>query len=73
MAQLSFAALDPWNKKEQTKREWFLGETDAVVLWATLLGLIEPQNPRAGKGRPPYPLEVMLRDVRITSRNAPGR
>jgi IS5 family transposase len=61
MTQLSFATLDHRNKKKQTKRERFLGEMDAVVPWATLLDLIEPHYPKAGKGRRPYPLEVMLR------------
>ena len=61
MTQLSFATLDHRNKKKQTKRERFLGEMDAVVPWATLVGLIEPHYPKAGKGRRPYPLEVMLR------------
>jgi len=61
MTQLSFATLDHRNKKKQTKRERFLGEMDAVVPWATLVGLIEPHYPKAGKGRRPYPLDVMLR------------
>ena len=61
MTQLSFATLDHRHKKKQTKRERFLGEMDAVVPWATLLGLIEPHYPKAGNGRRPYPLEVMLR------------
>jgi len=61
MTQLSFATLDHRHKKKQTKRERFLGEMDAVVPWATLLGLIEPHYPKAGHGRRPYPLEVMLR------------
>ena len=61
MTQLSFATLDHRNKKKQTKRERFLGEMDAVVPWATLVGLIEPHYPQAGKGRRPYPLDVMLR------------
>ena len=61
MTQLSFATLDHRNKKKQTKRERFLGEMDAAVPWAALLGLIEPHYPKAGKGRRPYPLEVMLR------------
>ena len=61
MTQLSFATLDHRNKKKQTKRERFLGEMDTVVPWATLVGLIEPHYPKAGKGRRPYPLEVMLR------------
>jgi len=61
MTQLSFATLDHRNKKKQTKRERFLGEMDAVVPWARLLGLIEPHYPKAGKGRRPYPLNAMLR------------
>jgi IS5 family transposase len=61
MTQLSFATLDHRNKKKQTKRERFLGEMDAVVPWARLVGLIQPHYPKAGKGRRPYPLEVMLR------------
>ena len=61
MTQLSFATLDHRHKKKQTKRERFLGEMGAVVPWATLLGLIEPHYPKAGNGRRPYPLEVMLR------------
>ena len=61
MTQLSFATLDHRNKKKQTKRGRFLSEMDAVVPWATLLGLIEPHYPKAGKGRRPYPLDVMLR------------
>ncbi len=61
MSQLSFATLDHRNKKKQTKRERFLAEMDAVVPWATLLGLIEPHYPKAGNGRRPYPVAVMLR------------
>ena len=61
MTQLSFATLDHRNKKKQTKRARFLGEMDAVVPWARLVGLIQPHYPKAGKGRRPYPLEVMLR------------
>ena len=54
MAQLSFAALDHRNKKKQTKRERFLGEMDAVVPWATLLGLIEPHDSKAGRRNPEF-------------------
>ena len=61
MSQLSFATLDHRNKKKQTKRERFLAEMEAVVPWALLLGLIEPHYPKAGNGRRPYPLAVMLR------------
>jgi transposase, IS5 family len=61
MSQLSFATLDYRGKKKQTKRERFLAEMDTVVPWATLLRLIEPHYPKAGNGRRPYPLAVMLR------------
>ena len=61
MSQLSFATLDHRNKKKQTQRERFRAEMDAVVPWAALLGLIEPHYPKAGNGRRPYPLAVMLR------------
>jgi IS5 family transposase len=61
MSQLSFATLDHRNKKKQTKRERFLAEMDVVVPWSALLGLIEPHYPKAGNGRRPYPMAVMLR------------
>ncbi|PQO21777.1 IS5/IS1182 family transposase [Rhodobacteraceae bacterium WD3A24] len=50
-------------KKKRTRREVFLSEMDAVVPWRRLLGLIEPHYPRTGAkgGRPPMPLETMLR------------
>ncbi|MFO0513393.1 MAG: IS5 family transposase, partial [Rhodobacterales bacterium] len=50
-------------KKKRTRREQFLGEMDAVVPWTRLVALIAPHYPKAGPkgGRPPMPLEVMLR------------
>jgi transposase, IS5 family len=50
-------------KKKVTRREQFLAEMDAVVLWMRLQALIEPHYPKAGLkgGRPPMPLEMMLR------------
>lgn len=50
-------------KKKQTRRETFLAEMDAVVPWPRLLTLIAPHYPKAGPqgGRPPMPLETMLR------------
>ncbi len=59
--QLSFATLDHQYKKKRTKREVFLAEMDQVVPWALLIALIEPYYPKAGNGRRPYALEVMLR------------
>lgn len=50
-------------KKKLTRREQFLAEMDAMVPWARLIGLIAPHYPKAGAkgGRPPMPLETMLR------------
>lgn len=50
-------------KKNRTRRELFLAEMDAVVPWGRLLGLIERHYPKAGPkgGRPPMPLQMILR------------
>ena len=61
MSQISFASLDHRYMKKQSKRERFLAEMDAVVPWVRLTSLIEPHYPRAGNGRRPYPMAVMLR------------
>ena len=59
-------------KKKQTPREQFLAEMDAVVPWDRLLTLIAPHYPKAGPngGRPPMPLETMLRVYFLQNRYA---
>jgi hypothetical protein len=59
----AFPGLRYAMKKKQTRREKFLAEMDVVVPWTRLLALIEPHYPKAGPkgGRPPMPLETMLR------------
>jgi len=61
--QPAFPGLRQSMKKKQTRREKFLAEMDVVVPWTRLLALIEPHYPKAGPkgGRPPMPLETMLR------------
>ena len=61
--QPAFPGLRHAMKKKQTRREKFLAEMDAVVPWARLLTLIAPHYPKMGPkgGRPPMPLETMLR------------
>ena len=61
--QPAFPSLRDAMKKKLTRRELFLAEMDAVVRWTRLLALIAPHYPKAGAkgGRPPMPLEVMLR------------
>jgi IS5 family transposase len=61
MKQTTFASL-AWNAKGRiTRRERFLGEMNAVMPWTRLTALVEPHYPKAGSGRPPLPLERMLR------------
>jgi IS5 family transposase len=61
--QPAFPGLRDAMKKKQTRRELFLAEMDVVVPWGRFLALIEPHYPKAGPkgGRPPLPLETMLR------------
>jgi len=61
--QPAFPGLRQSMKKKQTRREKFPGEMDAVVPWPRMLALIGPHYPKVGPkgGRPPMPLETMLR------------
>jgi len=61
MAQMTFGDAEYAGKRKKTRREVFLEEMDQVVPWKSLLNLIEPLYPIAGRGRHPYPLETMLR------------
>ena len=61
--QPAFQRLRAAMKKKVTRREQFLAQMEAVVPWQRLLALSEPHYPKVGPkgGRPPMPLEVMLR------------
>lgn len=61
--QPAFPSLRDAMKKKVTRREQFLAEIDAVLPWGRLLAVIAPHNPMVGPkgGRPPMPLETMLR------------
>lgn len=61
MKQTTFASMAWAAKGKVTRRERFLGEMNAVIPWARLIALVEPHYPKAGSGRPPLPLERMLR------------
>jgi IS5 family transposase len=61
MKQTTFPSLAWKAKGRTTRRERFLGEMNAVVPWPRLTALIEPHYPKGGSGRPPMPLERMLR------------
>lgn len=61
MKQQSLASLTYEGMKKRTKREKFLQEMARVVPWGRLERLVEPHYPRAGNGRQPRGLKVMLR------------
>jgi IS5 family transposase len=61
MSQMSFSDAEHASKRKKTRRELFLEEMDQVIPWKALIGEIAPVYPKAGRGRQPYPLEVMLR------------
>ncbi len=62
--QRTFASVAWTTKKKVTRRERFLAEMDAVIPWAELVARIAPHYPkrrRGHSGRPPIPIETMLR------------
>ena len=56
-----FADLEYQGKKRKTRCELFLERMDGLIPWQSLEDRIRPFYPRAGMGRHPYPLLVMLR------------
>ena len=61
MDQPTFAELEFQGKKRKTRRELFWNGWTGLVPWQRLEERIRPVYPKAGKGRRPYPLAVMLR------------
>lgn len=61
MDQLSFSEAEYNLKKKKTRREKFLEQMDALIPWKQLENKIRRYYPKAGSGRQPYPLDVMLR------------
>jgi len=56
MDQISFTGAEFATKKRKTRCEKFLQEMGKLVPWKELEAVIEPNYPKAGNGRPPYPL-----------------
>ena len=46
---------------KRTRKREFLDEMDRVVPWGKLVALITPHAPEGKRGRPPFPVETMLR------------
>jgi len=61
MEQPTFSDLEYQGKKRKTRRELFLERVDRLIPWQKLEGRTQPFYPKAGRGRHPYPLSVMLR------------
>ena len=59
---MTFAELEYDSKKRRTRREIFLEKMEGLIPWQQLEDRIEPFYAKAGRGRRPYPLGVMLRD-----------
>ena len=61
--QLGFTDYEQTYAKKKTRRQRFLDEMEATVPWDAFLALISPvyHRPSTKGGRPPFPLEVMLR------------
>ena len=61
MDQATFSELEYDNKKRKTRREKFLDRMDSLIPWQKLEKKVRRHYPKRGRGRPPYPLSVMLR------------
>ena len=59
--QGSFAEAEYGAKKKQTRWDKFLAEMEVVVPWMRLIERLAPLYPKGERGRPPIPLERMLR------------
>lgn len=46
---------------KRTRKREFLAQMERVVPWAALVELIAPYAPEGKKGRPPFPVETLLR------------
>ncbi|MGA9673606.1 MAG: IS5 family transposase [Terracidiphilus sp.] len=62
MRQITFANQASFEKYARpSRREQFLSTMESVVPWTELESLIEPYYPKAGNGRQPIGLSIMLR------------
>ena len=62
-SQMTFTPREFEAYRKPTRRERFLAEMDRVVPWGELVALVKPAYAKgtSGPGRPPIPLERMLR------------
>ena len=61
MRQITFACQPSYEMYARpSRRERFLQTMESVVPWRELEALIEPHYPKAGNGRQPVSLSIML-------------
>jgi len=73
--QISLAETEYAQKKRNTRRKKFLERMDALIPWDRLVKKLKHHYPKGRNGRPPYPLETMLRILcmqRLYSLSDPG-
>ena len=61
MSELTFAEAEYAIKKRTTRREKFLAKLEEVVPWQKLNQQLSKGYRKGGPGRPPYPLDTLLR------------
>jgi IS5 family transposase len=61
MQGMKQASLGLGNSTRRTRKRQFLDEMERVAPWAALVALIAPHMPAGQRGRPPFPVEAMLR------------
>ena len=61
MPDLKQQVLGLGQSTKRTRRPEFLRAMESVVPWTNLVALVSPYMPEGRRGRPPFPVEVMLR------------
>lgn len=61
MKQLGLTDARLMKRTKRTRKEQFLDEMDQIIPWQRLIDCIDLHYPKPGNGRPPIPLERMLR------------
>ncbi len=61
MYQLTFDDATYLGRKKSTRRQRLLQKMEHILPWDTFRDIVKPHYPKGKRGRPPIPLETMLR------------
>jgi IS5 family transposase len=61
MKQTTFAGSGVEIATKKTRKRIFMEEMNAVLSWASLVGIVQGYAPVAKSGRTPFPIETMMR------------